>query len=109
MSYGTSSEEESDELQNSPKLISSSSLVPTVNTTAPVEIKEDVLKMVPVDPHSKELVHNPRFDQLFAPKVFILMQGLAFVSNLSCVFSYLFRLDPRTHSLRRARKLPKIC
>ncbi|KAM7533776.1 hypothetical protein Aperf_G00000112283 [Anoplocephala perfoliata] len=68
-SYGISSDEESDEPQNSPKVISSSSLVPTVNTTAPVEIKEDVLKMVPVDPYSSELFHNPRFDQLFAPKV----------------------------------------
>lgn len=70
--YGSSSDEESNEPQSSPKIIFSSSLVPTVNTIAPVEIKEDVLKMVPVDPHSRELVHNPRYDQLFAPKVYFI-------------------------------------
>ncbi|VDM23267.1 unnamed protein product, partial [Hydatigera taeniaeformis] len=70
-SYGGSSEEESSSPQNSPKLIASSSLVPSVNPTAPVEIKEDILKIVPVDPYSNELTHNPRYDQLFAPQVII--------------------------------------
>lgn len=68
-SYGGSSDEESNSPRNSPRLIASSSLIPSVNPTAPVEIKEDILKLVPVDPHSNELIHNPRYDQLFAPQV----------------------------------------
>ena len=68
-SYKSLSDEESSPSEGSPKLISSSSLIPSVNPSAPVEIKEDVLKLVPVDPHSNELVHNPRYEQLFAPKV----------------------------------------
>ena len=69
VSYGDPSDNESEPSEGSPKLISSSSLVPSVNPSAPVEIKEDILKLVPVDPHSSELVHNPRYEQLFAPQV----------------------------------------
>lgn len=81
--YESSSDEESNEPQSSPKIIASSSLIPAVNPIAPVEIKEDVLKMVPVDPHSKELMHNPRFDQLFAPKVIT-----QFLYKLIYMFAY---------------------
>lgn len=69
VSYDNSSDDESKHPQDSPKLLTSSSLVPPVNASAPVEIKEDVLKMVPVDPHSRELAHNPKYEQLFAPAV----------------------------------------
>uniref|UniRef100_A0A5K3EP66 Pre-mRNA-processing factor 17 n=1 Tax=Mesocestoides corti TaxID=53468 RepID=A0A5K3EP66_MESCO len=69
VAYDNSSDDEVGSPKLSPKLITTSTLVPAINSTAPVEIKEDVLSLVPVDPHSTELVHNPRYDQLFAPQV----------------------------------------
>ncbi len=82
VSYDNSSDEEAKSPQSSPKLLTSSSLVPTVNAVAPVEIKEDVLSLVPVDPHARELAHNPRYEQLFAPSVRLLAFTIKIVSFL---------------------------
>ncbi|KAL7056541.1 hypothetical protein AAHC03_021185 [Spirometra sp. Aus1] len=65
VSYENSSDDDS----STPpvKVLTSSSLVPKVNAVAPAESRDEVLSLIPVDPQSKELTHNPTYDQLFAP------------------------------------------
>ncbi|THD20177.1 Pre mrna splicing factor pre mrna processing fac tor [Fasciola hepatica] len=50
-----------------PSRLLHSQLVPTVNVAPPVDHKDEFLSVIPVDPRTRELAHNPTYEQIYAP------------------------------------------
>ncbi|KAA3678450.1 pre-mRNA-processing factor 17 [Paragonimus westermani] len=66
VTYDSSSEGSGPE-DSVPNKLLRSQLIPEIVSAPEVSHKDEFLHMIPVDPQSKELVHNPTVEQLYAP------------------------------------------
>ncbi|VDP28634.1 unnamed protein product [Schistosoma mattheei] len=63
----SSSDDEIPKQDTAPTQLLKSSLIKSIDVAPVVEHKDEFLSLVPVDPQSHELIHNPTYEELFAP------------------------------------------
>ncbi|CAH8644532.1 unnamed protein product [Schistosoma rodhaini] len=63
----SSSDDEISKQDTAPTQLLKSSLIKSIDVAPVVEHKDEFLSIVPVDPQSNELIHNPTYEELFAP------------------------------------------
>ncbi|TPP59057.1 Pre-mRNA-processing factor [Fasciola gigantica] len=68
-SSSPSSDDDSQRVKDTtlPSRLLHSQLIPTVNVAPPVDHKDEFLSVIPVDPRTRELAHNPTYEQIYAP------------------------------------------